>query len=67
MKPINNPKCLINYKLKADRDYYYDHIPGAHEGRFDIINKTPLQLTNFKRLGAPSFFHYSRRGPLFVE
>jgi hypothetical protein len=45
VKPITDPRCLTNYQKKSERDYYYDYIAGAHEGRFDMINKMPFPLT----------------------
>ena len=65
VKPLSDPRCLINYKKNADRDFYYDYIAGAHEGRFDIINKMPEPLTNVKHIAIPNFEKYAHRRPLY--
>lgn len=61
IKPMNDPRCLIDYSRKPDRDYYYDYIAGPHEGRFDNINRLPHPLTNIRHVGGPSFKQTSRR------
>ena len=33
--------CLIDLNKKKNRDFYYDHLPGPHEARFENINKMP--------------------------
>ena len=58
---------MIDYSKKPDRDYYYDYLQGAHEGRFDLINKDPYPLTQFKHMAIPSFKRYSKRKPLFLS
>ena len=58
---------MIDYKRKADRDYYYDYIAGAHEGRFDMINKMPEPLSMIKHIGIPDFKKHSKRKPLFLS
>ena len=60
-------RCLINYSRKPDRDFYSDYIPGAHEGRFDNINKMPEPLTQQKHISGPSFKKNSHRQPLYNE
>jgi hypothetical protein len=55
IKPITDPRCLVDYQKMQDRDFYYDYISGAHEGRFDNINKLPEPLTNIRHIAAPSF------------
>lgn len=64
---IINPKCLVDLKKKGDRDFYYDYIAGAHEGRFDNINKLPTPLTNMKHVPATYFKKDSNRQPLFLQ
>ena len=62
VKAPSDPRCLIDYAKNQDRDYYYDYIPGAHEGRFDNINKMPKTLTKFgKHVAAPSFQKVTKR------
>ena len=67
MPAPSDPRCLIDYSKNRDRDYYYDYLTGAHEGRFDMINKNPYPLSQFKHLAIPSFKKYSKRKPLFLS
>jgi hypothetical protein len=67
IKPLADQRCLVDINKKKDRDYYYDYIIGAHEGRFDIINKDPYPLSNHRYITAPSFKKYSQRLPVFTE
>ncbi len=67
VKPLADPRCLVDLEKNQDRDFYYDYISGAHEGRFDIFNNNPKNLSQYKELPAPSFKKYSRRKPLFLS
>ncbi|TNV81186.1 hypothetical protein FGO68_gene4482 [Halteria grandinella] len=67
VKPLADPRCLVDYQKNQDRDFYYDYIAGAHEGRFDNINRLPHPLTNIRHIAAPSFTKSSRRQPLFLS
>jgi len=67
IKPLADPRCLIDYERNQDRDFYYDYIAGAHEGRFDIFNRNPKLLTQFKHVAIPYFKKYSKRKPLFLS
>lgn len=61
-------RCLINYNRKPERNYYTDFLSGAHEGRFDNINKMPEPLTKYgKHISGPSFKKRSHRQPLYNE
>ena len=59
-------RCLIDYAKKRERDFYSDYLTGAHEGRFDMINKDPYPLSQLKHMAIPSFRKYSKRKPLFL-
>lgn len=67
IKPLSDPRCLVDISKAQERDYYYDYISGAHEGRFDIINKSPFPLSNQRYVAGPSFKKYSQRLPIFME
>lgn len=67
VKPLADPRCLVDLEKNQDRDFYYDYISGAHEGRFDIFNNNPKNLSQYKELPAPSFKKYSKRKPLFLS
>eukprot|EP00347_Sterkiella_histriomuscorum_P003539 403363907 len=58
--------CLIDLNKKRNRDFYYDHISGPHEARFENINKMPNALTNSKYVSSPDFKRYTKRKP-FIE
>jgi hypothetical protein len=45
IKPLDDPRCLVDIDKNQDRDFYYDYIAGAHEGRFDIFNNNPKYLS----------------------
>ena len=47
--------CLIDLNKKKNRDFYYDHIEGPHEARFDNINKMPQPFTKVKHVAGPEF------------
>jgi len=51
----SDPRCLINYAKNKDRDFYSDYLEGAHEGRFEMINKDPFPLSQFRHMAIPSF------------
>ncbi|CDW89000.1 UNKNOWN [Stylonychia lemnae] len=57
--------CLIDLNKKKSRDFYYDHIPGPHEGRFENINKLPEPITQVKYISSPDFRKYTNRKPVF--
>ena len=67
IKPIADPRCLVDIERNKERDYYSDYIAGPHEGRFDIFNRNPRVLSQFRELPAPSFKKYSKRKPLFLS
>ena len=66
VKPLADPRCLVDLERNQDRDFYYDYIAGAHEGRFDIFNNNPKNLSQYRELPAPRFKKYSTRKPLFL-
>lgn len=53
--------CLIDLNKKKNRDFYYDHIKGPHEARFENINKMPQPFTKVKHVASPEFEKYPRR------
>lgn len=54
--------CLIDYSKRKDRDYYYDHLAGPNEHRFDIF---PPRL--IKHIASPDFKRFSKRPPFIQQ
>ena len=70
VKAPSDPRCLVDIKKKVDRDFYTDYIAGAHEGRFEILNRMPFPLTSqayIKSIKSPQFKKYSGRRSLFLS
>ena len=59
-------KCLIDFNKKRDRDLYYDHLKGPHEGRFENLNKLATYISQNKYISSPDFKKYTNRKP-FLE